>query len=196
LAPQDLPAGFAATDAVIAAGQTQARLTITAPADAPMPLAPITLVATAAVGSAPVIHKVEAAESVMQAFSIMHTVPVKDFLVALIDPPPLRLALNPPPAAVLQAPPAGNLTVTVKAFRKEGLKGDINLAGDGLPAGVTIAPVVIPADKDEAAVVIALAKEVPVGLRQNIILTGTLKTDKETITRFAPGIPLRVAAAE
>ncbi len=62
------------------------------------------------------------------------------------------------------------------------------------PAGISIKPAVIPADKDEVAVAIVTAKEATAGLRQNLFVTGALKTDKETTTRNAPAIPIQIVA--
>ena len=62
------------------------------------------------------------------------------------------------------------------------------------PPGVEIKPVVIPADKAEIPVAITVTKQVPVGFRQFLVLNGTLKTDKETSTRIAPVIPIKVIA--
>ncbi len=194
VAPQTLPPGFAATDTVIPAGQDTARLTITAPRDAPLTAFPVTMVGTATLNNQPLMRTVVGAEDVMQAFSYRHIIPTKEFLVAVMEAPSFTLALSAPPKEPLQVAQATEVQVAVKAFRKDTAKGPITLAIDGPPPGITIKPAVIPPDKDEMAVTIVVAKEAAVGLRHNIILNGTLKTDKETSTRLAPAVPVKVVA--
>jgi len=54
---------------------------------------------------------------------------------------------------------------------------------------------VIPADKDEVTITLAVAKQVGVGFRQNIIISGSTQIANQNVTRFAPAIPIRVVAA-
>jgi len=63
-------------------------------------------------------------------------------------------------------------------------------------AGITAKGGGIAADKDEGALTLTATKQAPVGLRLNLIITGTLKTGKETINRTAPAIPVQVIAAQ
>ena len=196
LTVQNLPPGFTASDAVIAAGQDQARLTITAPRDVAIPFFSPVIVGTASIGKETVVRKAVGAESVMQAFSYTHVVPAQEFVVAVLEPTPLSLSIGGATKEGLEIRQGGEALVIVKAFRKEGLKGEISLAADSPPAGISLKPAAIPIDKDEVAVTVAVAKEVAVGVRQNLVLTGTLKTDKETFTRFAPAIPIKVVAAK
>ena len=191
---QDLPPGFTAPEGVIPAGQDQGQVTISVPRDFTQPFFTPTIVAKAVLGKDTFVRQAEATESVMQAFSINHTVPLKDFLIAVIEPPAFTLSLLPPPREVQQVRQGSQMRVVVKAFRKAGVKGPISLTATALPAGITMPGATIPADKDEVAVTLAVAKQAAVGLRQNIVLNGTLKTEKETITRIVPAIPLQVAA--
>ena len=54
----------------------------------------------------------------------------------------------------------------------------------------------IPADKDEAIITLTAAPKAPIDLKQTIILSGTMNTGKETITRLLPAIAVRVIAAK
>jgi hypothetical protein len=82
----------------------------------------------------------------------------------------------------------------VKAFRQPNVKGPITLAADGFPAGITMAPATIAPDKTDTTVTLTIAKDAPVGARPMLLLSGSLKGEKETITRVAPGIPVRIVA--
>jgi len=192
LAVQDLPPGFSASDAVIPAGQEEAKLTITAAPDAPLgPVAP-SIVGTATPVKELVTRRVVGAEDVMQAFSYHHTVFTQEFVLAVIEPAGFALSVGLAPKQVLEVKQGAEVPVTVKAVRKEAVKGPVELSAVGPPAGISIKPATIPADKDETQVVLVIPKQAPVGLRTNILLTGTLKTDKETFTRNAPAIPIKI----
>ncbi len=182
LAAQNLPNGFVVSDGVIPAGQDQVRLTITAPADAASSsvAAPI-ITGTATIGNAPVVRQATGAESVMQAFSLTHIVPTKEFVVAVVDAPAFTLSLG-IPSKEIPVHQGSNVPVVVKATRKEGIKGPINLEAVAPPAGVTVKPETIAADKAEVTITLSVSKQAPLGLRQTVILSGTLKTDQETTT--------------
>ncbi len=192
LAVQDLPPGFAASDAVIPAGQDEAKLTITAAPDAPVGAVAPSIVGTATPVKDPVTRKVRGAEDVMQAFSYHHTVFTQEFLLAVIEPAGFALNVALAPKQVLEVKQGAEVPVTVKAVRRAPVQGPVELSAVAPPAGITIKPATIPADKDETQVVLVIPKQAPVGLRTNILLSGTLKTDKETFTRNAPAIPIKI----
>lgn len=194
LAVTGLPPGFVASEAVIPAGQDQARLTISVPRDAAMPVFSAVITGTATLGNQPLVRKADATESVMQAFSVNHIVPLKDFLVAVIEAPGMTLALEPMPKGVLEVARGSEAKIVVKAFRQPNVKGPITLAVDGPPAGITVAPATVPPDKTDTTVTMTISKDAPIGARSLLLLSGTLKGEKETITRFAPGLPLRIVA--
>jgi hypothetical protein len=195
-AVQGLPAGFVASDGVIPAGQDQAKLTITAPADASQAVVAPSIVGTATLGKDVLTRTALAAESVMQAFSITHSVPTKEFVVAVVDPVGFTLSLKLPPKEVLQVKQGGTVEVGVKATRKEGAKDPITLAAVDAPAGITLKTPPIPAGKDEAVISIAVPKAAPAGLRVNVIVNGTTTVVKESVTRLAPAISLRIFPAK
>ncbi len=64
------------------------------------------------------------------------------------------------------------------------------------PEGVTVSAASIPADKEEATVTISASPKAPVGSQQTVILSGTMNTGKETVTRVLPAIPVKILAAK
>src|SRR5208282_3022156 len=100
LTVQNLPKGFVASEAVIPAGQSETRLTITAPPDAQVGLGSPTIVGTAILGEQTAVRQAVGAEDIMQAFSLRHDVPTKEFLVAVIESPDFTLSTNIPPTEV------------------------------------------------------------------------------------------------
>ncbi len=68
------------------------------------------------------------------------------------------------------------------------------LGGSG-PQGIAVKAAAVAADKDEVTITLSATKQAPVGLRENIIVTGTLRAGKETVTGMAPAIPIQVVAA-
>ena len=78
---------------------------------------------------------------------------------------------------------------------KKDAEGPITLVADAPPGGISVTSAVIPADKDEVTITLAVAKQVGVGFRQNIIISGSTQIANQNVTRFAPAIPIRVVAA-
>jgi hypothetical protein len=189
---QDLPAGFTASDGVIPAGQNQAKLTITAPPEAAVGIVAPSIVGTAVLGKDSLTRKALAAESVMQAFSITHIVPTKELVVSVLDSFGFTLSLKIPPKNALQAKPGTEVQVGVKALRTPGAKDPITLAVVDAPAGITMKPAVVPAGKDEVVLSLVVPKEAPVGLQLNVVVNGTSTVGKESVTRLAPAIPIKI----
>jgi hypothetical protein len=80
---------------------------------------------------------------------------------------------------------------TLEAVRKKA-KEEIRLTADPLPGGFTFNPVNIPADKSEVTTTLGITPGVPVGLRQNIIITGTIGAGDDAIVHVAPALPIKV----
>ena len=118
LTVQNLPKGFVASKAVIPAGQSETRLTITAPPDAPVGLGSPTIVGTAVLGEQTAVRQAVGAEDIMQAFSLRHDVPTKEFLVAVIESPDFTLSTNIPPTDLREVRQESQVLVVVKASRK------------------------------------------------------------------------------
>jgi len=196
LVVQNLPPGFTSSDAVIPPGQSQAKLTITAPPDAPLIAFAPTIVGTGTLNKQPFTLTASGAEDVMQAFSYRHVVPTREFVVAVIETSLFGLSTNAPPKDGLQIKQGGEAQVVVKAARKDGAKFPVNLAVADAPAGITVKTAPIPADKDEIPITLSVPKQAPAGWKVNVILNGTMSTGKETATRTAPAIPVKIVAGQ
>lgn len=208
LAVQDLPPGWTASDAVIPAKQQETQLTITAPADAGPGLYFSTIVGTATVDGQPLVRKAVPVETVIQAFYIKHWVPTKGCVLEMTQPAFFTLSANVPPKQVLEVKQGDKVQVTVKVARKEDGKFPVNLAAvppaklvplppnTPPPEGVAAAAVSVPADKDEAVVTISASAKAPVDSQQMVILSGTMNTGKETVTRVLPAIPVKIIVAK
>ncbi len=192
LAVQNLPPGFTSSDAVIPADQPQAKFTITSPPDAPLTVFAPTIVGTGTLNKQPFTRTAVGAEDVMQAFSYRHVVSTKEFVVAVIDTSLFALSTDAPPKDGLQVKQGAEAKVLVKATRKDGAKFPITLAVVDAPAGITVKTDPIPADKNELPITISVPKTAPVGWKVNVILNGTMATGKETATRTAPAIPVKI----
>jgi hypothetical protein len=73
-------------------------------------------------------------------------------------------------------------------------KGAISLKADTPPRYVTVKAASIPAGKSEATITITVAKQLPVGFRDNIIIAASLKAGQDTFAAVAPAIPIKVIA--
>ncbi len=192
----NLPPGFTASDAIIPAGQGQAKLTLTAPVDAPLNAFAPVIVGTATFNEKPFTWNAVGAEDVMQAFSYRHVVPTKEFVVAVIESSLFDLATNLALPDGIEVKQGAEAQVVVKAVRKEGGSFPINLAVVDAPAGITVKTVPIPADQSEVPITLTVPAQAPAGWKVNIIVNGTMATDKGTATRTAPAIPVKILPAQ
>mgnify|MGYP001605702837 FL=1 len=133
----------------------------------------------------------------MQAFSFTHNLPTKEFLLTVLEPGAFALTAATRPNEDVQIPQGStNVQVIVKVSRKEGIRGAIGLALAKPPAGLTARNAFIPADKDDGTLTLTATRQVPVGLRQNLIITGTLRSGRGNFTGVAPAIPIKIVAAQ
>ncbi|MCX7915940.1 MAG: hypothetical protein N3A53_06515, partial [Verrucomicrobiae bacterium] len=193
LAAQQLPAGFTASEGTIRAGQTEGHITITAPRDPSVPLFTPRIIGKAKTTDTELLRIAEPTEELTQAFSYKHFVPTEELIFTISDQPPFTLTVNLPSNAPITITPESETQIPVKVSRKAGLQGEISLAIFAPPPGISIKPTVIPPDKDETTAVIVAAKDVAVGTRHQLFLTGTLKTAGYTDTRYAPAITIQFA---
>ncbi|MGA2618206.1 MAG: hypothetical protein ABSF26_11385 [Thermoguttaceae bacterium] len=213
LSVEGLPPGLTASRAVIPAGQSEAQLTITAPADAVPGLFSPTIVGKAAVGGQTIVRKAVPVKAVVQAFYITEWVPTKGCVVEVKESAFYTLSSDLPPDRVLEVKEGGAAKLVVKALRKADGKLPVKLAAvprsplvppppdappppkDGIVAqGVTVTAASIPADKDEATITITAVAKAPVGLQETIIISGTSTVGKQTITRTLPAIHVKIIA--
>jgi hypothetical protein len=194
LAIEGLPEGAVASEAFIPAKQNQSRLTISAPADAPLGVVSPTFRGTAKIGEQPAVRTASAAEAMMQAFSLTQVVPTKEFAMSVVEPSGFSLCTNVSPSFGLPIPQGGQGQVVVKALRKEGAKGQIGLITAGPTPGVNVRFAPITADKDEATITVTVPKGAAVGSRQSLVIRGEMQAGKATFVRFAPAIIVQVVA--
>lgn len=194
LSVKDLPDGFSVPSAVIPEQQNEARLTITAPADAALGIISPTVVGTATIGQQEVVREAAPSEELMQAFYYMHNVPSREFLLAVVEAGPFTLSVDLPEGGVLKVPRRGEAKVPVKVTFKEGLKpGAVALKADSPPKGFRIKVAAIPAGKDQTEIVITtLGQQVNEGQTGALIFTATMRAGKETISGFVPAVPFEI----
>ena len=60
--------------------------------------------------------------------------------------------------------------------------------------GVTLKASYVAPDKDEVTLTLSVTTDASVGFQQNLIVSGLMKTGKESILRYAPAIPFKVVA--
>jgi hypothetical protein len=209
LSVQDLPPGLTAGAAVIPAKEQEAKLTITAAANAAPGLYLPTIVGTVMADKQTLVRKAVPVESVVQAFYIKHWVPTKGCVLEVKEGAVYAISSDIPPGKVLEIKQGDSAKVVVKASRRAEGKFPVNLAAvppaplipspQGAPPpppGATVQVAPISADKDEATVTISVPPKSPVGLRQTILLSGTMNTGKENVIRLLPAIAVKVVAAK
>jgi hypothetical protein len=178
--------------ATIPPRETQVRFTLTAPADAVPGLMSPTIKGAASIADNEVVREAWPAEEVMQAFGYQHRLATREFLLAVVEGGFFTLSVELPSGGVVEIPQLGETTVVLKASRVEGGHGPIRLAADGPPKGVTAKAVMIPVGQEEATMTLAALPAASIGMAQNLIITGTMKVGKGSVTRVAPAIPIKI----
>ena len=194
LSVEGLPPGFQASRGLIPAGQTEGRLTITAPPDAaPGVLSPV-IVGAATIGTGTVRRLAETAEAVMQAFAYTHYLSTPRLLMAVTPPAAFTLSAVVPPGDVLEVKPGGETPFVVKVRRRPGAANAVTIAAVRLANNtISTKSIQVTPDKDEVTLVVAATKDAKPGLRQDIIISGFMRAGSQTITRFTQAIPVQVA---
>jgi hypothetical protein len=124
IALQDAPSGFTLSKAQIPSGQDSVQVTLSAPRDAPVQLAPVRLEGHAQIRGVGVTRPAVPAEYEMQAFAYWHLVPQQELLVAVTGARPLSLVWQPlvegmtlADTGTLEIPQGGTAQVLVTAPR-------------------------------------------------------------------------------
>jgi len=197
VAVDGLPEGYVAKPTTIAPGQEKTVLTVTAPTDAkPGTVLTPTVTGTARIlidstnppGREVEIHPALPAETLMQAFAYTQVLPTQELLIAVTQSQTFVLAWAQPQAKVVEVPRGGQVELKVKVTREQGVVGPVGLKAVGLPGGIIVKYVSVEPDKTEATLTIAAQPRAAIGLKINVIVTGTLKG----VTRTLPAVQVVV----
>ena len=193
-----LPEGFATSRAILGKGQSETRFTITAPKDAELAVHWPSVAGTMVFGEDAKTIKRQAtpAEEMMQAFYYWHSVPAEELLLAVTEPGPFTFAVELPESGEVEIPQGGTKTVKIKAVRGEQAAHAIRLAAVEPPRGVTVKVAQLPADQDETTITLTANKSLAVGARESVIVSGTLKIDKDNVVSMAPAIPIVIVSSD
>jgi hypothetical protein len=195
LGVEKLPGGYLASEALIPAGQNEGRLTITSPATAPVGILSPVVTGMATIGKDTVMRRAESAESLMQAFAYTHVLPTSQLFLAVIPGTGYTLSSSVPEGKVLEVKPESDTPIVIKVLRKEGGKAGVTITAVRLANNtITTKGVFVAPEKDEAEIVLNVAKDAKVGLRQDVIVSGLMRTGPQSIVRFARAIPIQVVA--
>ena len=96
---------------------------------------------------------------------------------------------------MLEVKPESDTPIVIKVLRKEGVKAGVTITAVRLANNtITTKGVFVAPEKDEAEIVINVAKDAKVGLRQDVIVSGLMRAGPQSIVRFARAIPIQVVA--
>ena len=176
---KNLPSGFTFSDNTIKKGQSELRMTVTAPIEAEMDRLNLSIVggATDAKG----IHverKAEPVEEKMQAFIYLHLLPTSDFLASVVKPLPFSISHENARDSVQRIQKTTGLNLKIKINRTAGFDLPVIIALDGQPKGFRMKPVTVPAGESEATVIIE--NPFPRFNHQfNLVISGTARLPKK-----------------
>lgn len=193
LSVTNLPPGFAASHAVLAVGRDEARVTITAPAEAvPGPVSPVIQ------GRLPDGWCVDAepAEAVRDSQGGLHVLPSAEFLMTVIEPAPLQLSTTLPADSILALPQSNAVELVVRVLRRDGVKGEVTVEGLNPPPGITITPALIPGNRAEGVVTLTATQPAAVGAYHQLAMQGVLRSGKTNLSVSLPALTVRVLPPE
>jgi len=192
LTVEGLPQGFVASEGLIPAGMTESRITITAPANAATGVLAPRVIGTAVVDNRTIRRVAEAAEAVQQAFAYTHNVPTRNLSLAVVKASAYDLSTSVEPGKVFEIAQDTEFPIPVKVRREERAKAGVSVTTIRAANGITVKSVFLAADKDEGTVTLSVTQDARVGVQHNIIVMGVMRSGRETITRYAPAIPIRI----
>jgi hypothetical protein len=149
----------------------------------------------ATIGKDTVMRRAESAESLMQAFAYTHVLPTSQLFLAVIPGTGYTLTSNVPEGKVLEVKPESDTPIVIKVLRREGVKAGVTITAVRLANNtITTKGMFVAPEKDEAEIVLNVAKDAKVGLRQDVIVSGLMRSGPQSIVRFARSIPIQVVA--
>jgi hypothetical protein len=194
LGVERLPKGFIASEALIPAGQNEGRLTITAPADfKPGIVAPV-VTGIATIGKDSVLRRAQSAEPMMQAFAYTHILPTSQLFLAVVPGTAYTMASDVPEGKVIEVKPGTETPIHIKISRKENAKFGVTVTAVRLANGqLSTKSVFVPPEKDEADIVLTASKDAK-PQRQDMIVSGLMRANNQSIVRFTRAIPVLIVA--
>ncbi len=195
-----LPAGVTASPAEIPAGQERVALTISVPAGATEGVVSPSVSGAAEVGGQMVVRAAEPAEEMSQAFSYKHILPTLEMALAVVNESSsafkaFALTMSGGGTAPLEVVQGGQVELRVQAVRPPGEPAVIGLRAIDKPGALNVKLEPIEPGDSEETVTVTVNRNAPVGRLFNLILTGTTRSGKETLTRTLPAVTILVLAA-
>ena len=194
-----LPDAVQAMPTTIGSGQTRGHISLTLPdSDATLDLTNVEVFGTADVGGDVLRVNASSTDWLRGKWNNLAVVPlIAQRSLMAQSVPAGKIALLIEPAEVVFGPDL-KAHVNVRVRRADGLDGDValatNPAKDALPKEISLQVKPIPKNADSVALQFSGTSKAPLG-PFSIVLTGTLKKDKQTLTASTPVINYRLEPA-
>ena len=150
------------------------------------------VIGTAVVDNQTIRRVAEAAEAVQQAFSYTHNVPTRNLSLAVVKTSAYDLSTGVEPGKVFEIAQDTEFPIPVKVRRQERAKAGVSVTTIRAANGITVKSVFLAPDKDEGTITLSVTQDARAGVQHNIIVMGVMRSGRETITRYAPAVPIRI----
>ena len=187
-----MPRGFVASPGIIPANQDQGAITITAPADAATGIVCPEISGTAVDGEKRTVRKAFPVESIVQAFYIKHQVPVQACVMRVEEGGGFTIAAEAPAGRPLELPQGGSVDLTVKIVRTGSNSAPVALSLVPKIPEINMRPTSIPAGSDHLTATLSATRQLVVGQRRSLAITGVMRDGKTTWTRTTAAIPVEI----
>src|SRR5262249_17885634 len=148
----------------------------------------------ATIGKDSVLRKAESGEPMMQAFAYTHILPTKQLFLAIVPGTAYTLSSSVPEGKVLEVKAGTDTPITIRIHRKENARFGVTVTAVRLANGqLTTKSVFVQPDKDEAEITLTVAKDAR-PQREDMIVSGLMRANNQSIVRFARAIPVQIVA--
>lgn len=176
---KDNASGLILNGTVIPENSKKVRITISSSEQSPAGITLPVLEGTALINGKTVCHTAIPAEDETQAFSLHHLVDSGEETVLVNDSSPFIISAAIPPQGFIELVPGKEVSIPLEIIRKPDLQIPVSIQLVEPPKGISIKNSFIPAAKNKHAVILKVETNAPVGIVDNLILTGTAYIDRE-----------------
>jgi len=183
--------GISLDGAVIPANQDQFQLTISLPDFIPLGITTLQIEGTAKIGNKIINRELVPAEEMIQAFSYKHLVPVKEFVINIIEKAKLTISPKISDNKILYIPKGGSIDVGMEINRQEGLKDKLKFLLVIPPKGITLTEKQITdLDKNTTITIKSNDKDSKTGYKGNLIFQ--IVNENKKVICTVPAVPFEI----
>ena len=176
---KDKDSGLAVRGTFIPENSNKIRITISPSGQSRTGITRPVLEGCASINGKNICHAATPADDEMQAFSLHHLVDAEAETVLVNDSASFVISSIIPDQGFVELAPGKEVSIPLEIMRKPDLKISVSVQLVDPPKGISIKNGFIPAGKDKHSIILKAEGNVPPGMMDNLILTGSAYIDRE-----------------